>query len=103
MPTIAQQMGLQSTGAQPKEKRWQSKRYIDWIKKQTCAVCGAPAEPHHIKGIGHMSGTALKAPDWAVSPLCHPCHDSMHHRPSSEQWEIIARTLGKAIQEGVLK
>ena len=58
-----------------------------------------------MKGVGNMSGGGLKAPDWAVSPLCHSCHDEMHHTPAlwMEQWEMIARTLGKAIEEGVFK
>lgn len=89
----------------PKMKRWESKKYLDWIKTQTCAKCSLPAEPHHLKGIGHMSGLGVKAPDWAAMPLCHFHHDEMHASPElwPDQWEIIARTLGRAIDEGVFK
>lgn len=89
----------------PKPQRWASKKYIDWIKEQPCVVCGAPAEPHHIKGVGQMSGGKLKAADWAVMPLCHVHHDAMQHTPElwPEQWEYIARTLGKAITDGFFK
>lgn len=88
----------------PKPTRWKSVKYINWIKQQSCIQCGSPAEPHHLKGIGGMSGGSLKAPDWAVSPLCHPCHDEMHRKPElwPQQWGWIAKTLGQAIEEGVL-
>ncbi len=89
----------------PKPARWRSKKYIEWIKTQPCFLCQAPAEPHHIKGIGDMSGGGLKAPDWAVMPLCHPCHDRMQRNPGMwpDQWEMIVVTLGRAIEDGVLK
>jgi len=90
----------------PKTKRWTSEKYLAWIRKQPCIICGIPgAEPHHLKGAGGMSGTGMKAPDWATMPLCHPCHRMMHEVPAvwPDQWEYIARTLGRAINEGQLK
>lgn len=88
-----------------KNKIWKSKKYTDWIKEQPCYVCGAPSEPHHLKGIGCMSGAGMKAPDWATMPLCRTHHDEMHQSSEQweEQWEMIVRTLGKAIDEGFFK
>jgi hypothetical protein len=46
-----------------------------------------------------------KAPDWAVMPVCRRHHDELHRDPNlwPDQWEYIARTLGRALDEGVLK
>ena len=89
----------------PKQIAWRSKKYLDWIKTQPCLKCGREAEPHHLKGIGHMSGASQKAPDWTSIPLCHEHHMEMHSDTSlwDEQWEMIARTLGQAINEKILK
>jgi hypothetical protein len=89
----------------PKQTAWRSKKYTDWIKLQPCYWCGKQAEPHHLKGIGSMAGASQKAPDWAIVPLCHECHMKMHGDSSlwPEQWEMICRTIGKAVSEGVLK
>ena len=91
-----------------KTKAWRSKKYLDWIREQQCAYCinqTTKTEAHHIKGVGCMSGTGQKAPDYATMPLCNSCHREMHGNPEiqGEQWEMIVRTLGKAIDEGILK
>jgi hypothetical protein len=88
----------------PKTLAWRSKKYTDWIKTQPCYKCGAEAEPHHLKGIGNMAGGSQKAPDWTCVPLCHKHHMEMHGNSElwQEQWEMIARTLGVAITDGVL-
>ena len=84
---------------------WRSKKYLAWVRQQPCIRCGAEAEPHHLKGIGNMGGVGQKAPDWATMPLCRRCHDDMHRDSSGweYQWEMIVRTVGNAISEGVLK
>lgn len=89
-----------------KQKRWRSIKYIDWVKTLDCVLCGNQADdPHHIKGIGNMSGASLTAPDWAAMPMCRKCHTRIHAEPElwEQQWEWVAQTLGKAITEGVLK
>lgn len=65
-------------------------------------------EPHHVKGHG-MGGT-VKAPDWAVIPLTREEHTALHaggwqtwERANGSQLEHVARTLGKAIQDGVIQ
>ena len=88
-----------------KKERWRSNKYKDWVKSQACYYCRrTPVDPHHLIGIGHMSGGGLTAPDWTAMPLCRECHNKMHNTPLlwPEQWEIIARTLGKAIEDGFL-
>jgi hypothetical protein len=87
--------------------RWRSPKYLAWVRNQLCCLCFSPGpiHAHHIKGVGHLSGVGLKAPDWAVMPLCHKCHTEMHHNPElwPKQLEMVVWTLGKAIDEGVLR
>lgn len=88
-----------------KQKPFRSRKYLDWVKKQPCVMCGAPADdPHHIIGIGGMSGMGRKAPDSMTVPVCRPHHDEIHRTPElwPRQWEWIARTLDKALAEGAL-
>jgi hypothetical protein len=87
----------------PKPIRWESPKYEAYVRNLPCIICGGPAEPHHAKGIGGLSGVGLKAPSWAVMPLCRLCHESQHRNPTEEQWEYIARTLGRAVEQGILK
>ncbi len=89
----------------PKAKAWRSRKYLDWVKSQPCVMCGAPSDdPHHLIGVGHMGGTGMKAPDSMVMPVCRHHHNEIHQHPSlwEKQWEWIARTLDKALAEGVL-
>lgn len=96
----AEEMNLQ------KENAWRSQTYLDWVKLQPCGICSAvPAgDAHHLRGLGKLGGAKLKAPDQFAMPLCRSCHMEMHRNPSlwDQQWEMIARTLGLAIQEGIL-
>ena len=90
----------------PKNKAWRSRQYLAWVRNLPCCVCGRPAdEAHHVTGVGHMGGTGTKAPDWAVMPICRKHHDELHRDPNlwPDQWEMIVRTIGTAIDEGVLK
>jgi len=90
-----------------KLKPWRSEPYLDWIRSRPCLACDSqpPAEPHHIIGVGGMSGMGMKAPDWAVIPLCRECHNEMHDEPGTwfAQWQMIVRTLGAAIDAGKLQ
>ena len=88
-----------------KQAKWRSKKYLDFVRTQPCAICGRPSDhAHHIIGIGGMGGMGTKAPDYMTMPLCVAHHTAMHNSdyPWSDQWEHIARTLGKAIDEGGL-
>jgi hypothetical protein len=90
-----------------KHKTWRSKKYLAWVRTLPCAMTGRqPAgQVHHLIGIGHMGGMGTKAPDWAVMPLTAEAHAEMHRDINlwSDQFEYICRTLGRAIDEGVLK
>lgn len=89
-----------------KRKAFRSRRYLDWVKAQDCVMCGAPADdPHHIKGVGHMSGAGMTAPDSMAMPVCRPCHDEILRTPElwAQQWEWVAKTLDKALSDGALE
>ena len=86
-------------------KRYRNAKYLAWVRSLPCSLCGGEAgQAHHLIGLGGMSGMGLKAPDWATLPVCGGCHGSMHvnHELWPSQWEHICRTLGKAVEEGVL-
>jgi len=64
--------------------RLRSDRYLDYIRQQSCLVCGAQAEAHHVqfaqpRAMGRRSGD-----QWAV-PLCHAHHMQMHESPMPER------------------
>lgn len=88
-----------------KQKKWRSKKYLDFVRSLPCSLCGAPADhAHHIIGIGGMGGMGTTASDYTAMPMCAGCHRSMHDDPDKWilQWEFMAHTLGKAIEAGVL-
>lgn len=87
-----------------KRPRYENKKYLKWVKTQLCVVCDAPAdEAHHAIALG-LGGMGTKAPDWAVMPACRICHSGIHLQShfKADQWRWIAKTLGKAIEEGVI-
>lgn len=90
-----------------KIKPWKSESYLEWIRSQPCEQCnnGERSDPHHLIGVGSMSGVGMTAPDWAAIPLCRSCHDEMHRKSVfwDYQWELISRTLGRAISAGKFK
>jgi len=53
--------------------------YLSYVRKQACICCGRynEVEAHHLKEAGY-SGTAYKADDWQVIPLCTECHREYH-------------------------
>lgn len=83
------------------ESRWRSQAYLAKVKAMPCCKCGGKADdPHHIIGIGNLSGMGLKAPDSYVIPVCRRCHDEIHARPEllprQVKWlrETLAVTAG---------
>ncbi len=86
-----------------KQKAFRSKKYLKWVKSQPCMMSGQPADDAH-HGIGlKLGGMGTKAPDSACMPLIRAHHSEMHLKPElwPSQWEMIAKTLMKAIDEGV--
>ncbi|ELI8004018.1 DUF968 domain-containing protein [Yersinia enterocolitica] len=62
----------------PKRQRWESKKWLRWVKSQQCCGCGSSADdPHHIIGHG-QGGMGTKAHDLFTIPLCRSCHDALH-------------------------
>ncbi|OCG08883.1 hypothetical protein A9G13_02135 [Gilliamella sp. wkB178] len=69
----------------PKMKRWESTKYLQWVKTQPCVCCGQQSDdPHHIIGYGQgkMGG---KAHDIFTIPLCRKHHNELHK--NVEEWE----------------
>ena len=91
----------------PKTKPWLSEKYLRWIREQPCMMCGDNSNSvvHHLIGVGSMGGMGMKASDSMTCPLCVTCHAKIHSRSSylCYQWEMITRTLGRAIDQGILK
>ena len=91
-----------------KYKTWRSEKYLAWVRTQPSCISGMPADDaHHIKG--HGMGGSVKAPDWAVIPLTREEHTLFHfvghkrwEQANGNQLEHVARTLGRAIELGVI-
>jgi hypothetical protein len=81
-----------------------SKEYRRWVSEQCCARCGSfpPCDPHHIKGVFHLSGTAMKPTDFAIMPLCHKCHLEIHAHPTEQQVQWFLDTLDAALEDGAI-
>lgn len=93
----------------PKDNAWRCQEYLDWVKKQPSCISGiAPAgDAHHVKG--HGMGGSVKSADWAAIPLTREEHAVLHgygwqswEGIHGSQLEHVSRTLGKAIQDGIL-
>ncbi|MTC72317.1 DUF968 domain-containing protein [Providencia sp. wls1914] len=91
----------------PKLQRWESVRYLQWVKSQPCCVCGATADDaHHIIGHG-QGGIGTKAHDLFTIPLCRVHHSELHKDP--KQWEqengsqlvLLFKFLDRSIGLGV--
>ncbi|EDW8118140.1 DUF968 domain-containing protein [Salmonella enterica subsp. enterica serovar Sundsvall] len=92
----------------PKRRRWENEKYTRWVKSQPCECCRRPADdPHHVIGHG-MGGTATKAHDLFVFPLCRECHDELHadvaafERKHGTQLALLFRFLDRVLAIGVI-
>jgi hypothetical protein len=92
----------------PKHRRWVNEDYTRWVKTQPCEGCRRPADdPHHVIGHG-MGGTATKAHDLFVIPLCRECHDKLHadvaafEKKHGTQLELLFRFMNRALAIGVI-
>jgi hypothetical protein len=86
--------------------------YLNWIRKQPCAVCGDDTviHAHHLIGDGH-GAMALKNWDVTAIPLC-PMHHAELHQKGSDAWELqygmtqcemVVQTIKRAVFEGVIQ
>jgi hypothetical protein len=97
-----------------KSKRWQSRKYLNWIATLPCANCKIEDEtivPHHAIDIGAIAGRVsskglgMKSNDWLAMPLCYKCHSLLHSGDKvtlSCQPLFIFDTLDKAFKEKVI-
>lgn len=92
----------------PKLRRWENRRYLQWVKSQPCCGCGnGDCDPHHIIGHG-QGGMATKAHDLFTFPLCRKCHDDLHD--NQRVWEekhgsqivLLFRFMDRSIGIGAL-
>ncbi len=79
-------------------KRLRNTDYLKWVASLPCCACGLESDvvAHHFKSRGMMSGTALKAPDQWVMPLCPACHTRFHSGDKAmmkQQFEWVSKTL----------
>ena len=70
----------------PKPVTYKNKDYLAYIRKQPCAICGSPAEPHHVRRERWGAGTGKKPHDYVTVPLCR-----YHHDPAVEE-DILPET-----------
>jgi len=72
-----------------------------------CSICLATpcGDAHHIKGLGYLSGVGMTAPDSFAMPLCRNHHTRMHTDTTMwhDQWEYIARTQARWMEENALE
>jgi len=85
------------------DTRWRSPKYLAFVRTLPCCVCGRPANAaHHIKGLYHLSGASLKAPDSYTMPVFDgpgdTCHRKIHDDAGlrARQPEFILATIAKA-------
>lgn len=92
----------------PKLRRWENRRYLQWVKSQPCCGCGnGDCDSHHIIGHG-QGGMATKAHDLFTFPLCRNCHDELH--ANQRAWEekygsqivLLFRFMDRSIGIGAL-
>ncbi|HCM61979.1 MAG TPA: cytoplasmic protein [Morganella sp. (in: Bacteria)] len=90
----------------PKLKRWESTKYLQWVKSQPCCVCSQQADdPHHIIGHG-TGGTGTKTHDLFTIPLCRVHHDELHRDLNAweaehgSQLDLLFRFLNRTLGIG---
>lgn len=94
--------------ARPKPRRWESEKYLAFVRKLPCRVCGKTAGiAHHL--IGHGEGKmGSKASDLFTVPLCNEHHQSLHRdvnrweqQHGSQLWHL-KETLNRALVVGAI-
>ncbi len=77
----------------PKIKRWEDKKYREWVATLPCANCNIKDETivgHHLAHIlaPHCGGEGQKAADYLSMPLCYVCITSCIQRETQYYWHI---------------
>ncbi|ELA8260023.1 DUF968 domain-containing protein [Vibrio alginolyticus] len=92
----------------PKPIRWESEKYLSFVRKLPCRVCGKTAGiSHHL--IGHGEGKmGSKASDLFTIPLCHGHHQELHRdvntweRQHGDQLWHVKETINRALVVGAV-
>lgn len=94
--------------ARPKLKRFENRKWLQFVKSQPCICCGQRADdPHHIIGYGggKMGG---KEHDLFTIPLCRVHHNELHtsverfEQQYGSQITLLYKFLDRAIGLGAL-
>lgn len=95
--------------ARPKLKRFENRKWLQFVKSQPCVCCGARADdPHHV--IGHGGGKmGGKEHDLFTIPLCRVHHNELHRdvggfeQHYGSQLALLYHFLDRAIGLGALE
>lgn len=71
-------------------KTFRSERYLQWVRKQPCAICGIRAGQAHHEPLGE-NFVGGKPPDTHALPMCAECHELRHQH--GVQWASKQRDL----------
>lgn len=105
-PMARKPIKRKATRKQSTDKRWRSEKYLAFVRSLPCCVCGATGgvAAHHMKGVFHLSGAGLTAPDSFAMPACDPffgsynhCHQQIHNTKAlRDQQPVFLRTTLRA-------
>lgn len=70
-----------------RDKTAAEERYIAAAVALGCAVCKAPAQYHHCKGLEFGTGMGLRAKHTCGFGLCDYHHDLLHDILGKDEWE----------------
>ncbi|OOH89517.1 hypothetical protein BMT54_06390 [Pasteurellaceae bacterium 15-036681] len=92
----------------PKQKRFECRKWLQFVKAQKCVCCGARADdPHHVIGYGGKMGS--KEHDLFTIPLCRIHHNELHRNVAEfeqtygSQIELLHKFLDWSIGIGALE
>jgi len=69
----------------PKPKIFRSKKYLDFIRRHPCLICGNPNTVAHHESLGR-NAMGSKPPDSHAVPLCNECHQRRHAHGVQSFW-----------------
>ena len=62
------------------EQKSSSKKYLEYINKKPCTVCGqTPVDPHHMEAVGMGGANRDGYKDYSCVPLCRYHHTEYHN------------------------
>ena len=71
------------------QKRWKSKKYLQWVASQQCLLCMYhECQAHHIT-IAEKRGISQKVIDCWTIPLWYAHHSQLHHTGERLYWQKL--------------